>query len=231
MTVRVAMFVDGFNFYNGVFRGDPMKSSPQTKWLDPLKLGNAICRQLGIDGEIVRVHYCSAPALPGVGDPRQVTRQQHFLRALSGLPGVVLTLGQHTENRKYVRRLAADNRTAIGRPVLAMVREEKGSDVNLATFLVRDAALNEYDTALLVSNDSDLVNAVRIARLDFGRRVVVVSPVINGPRGKKVRVTNQLRDAADQSLVLDVTLLKNCRLADPALDSEGREVHCPAEWR
>jgi uncharacterized LabA/DUF88 family protein len=225
------MFVDGFNFYYGAYRGNPLRSSPPTKWLDPVKLGNAICRQLALNGEIVRVHYCSAPALPGVGDPGQVTRQQHFFRALSGLPSVVLTLGQHTENRKFVRGVGADGRTPVGKPFPAVVREEKGSDVNLATFLVRDAALDEYDIALLLSNDSDLVNAVRIARNDFGRRVIVVSPVVNGQRGRKARVTNQLREAADQALVIDITLLGKCRLPDPAVDSEGREVRCPSEWR
>lgn len=185
MTTRVAMFADGFNFYYGVYRGAPLRSPEATKWIDPLKLGMALCRQLGVEGSIVRVHYCSAPALPGVGDPRQATRQQHFFRALSGLPNMVLTLGQHTENRKFVRRRGDDGRTAVGKPFPALVREEKGSDVNLATFLVRDAALDEFDTALLLSNDSDLVNAVRIAREDFGRTVIVASPVINGLRGKK----------------------------------------------
>lgn len=231
MNHRVALYVDGFNFYYGVYRGSPLAAPAQTKWLDLVKLGGAICRQIALSGTVVRVHYCSAPSLPGIGDPRQVTRQQHYFRALSGLPEVVITLGQHTENRKYVRRLAADNRTPVGRPFPAMVREEKGSDVNLATFLVRDAALGEFDTAILLSNDSDLVNALKIAREDFGRRVVVVSPVINGAGGKRARVTNRLREAANQSLVLDHTLLLRCLLPDPAIDADGRLVHCPREWK
>lgn len=230
MHQRVFLSIDGFNFYYGVYRGAPLAAPPRAKWLDPVKLGGAICRQLAIPGSVLRVHYCSAPALPGAGDPRQVTRQQHYFRALSGLPEVVITLGQHTENPKFVRRLAPDGRTAMDRPYRAMVREEKGSDVNLATFLVRDAALGEFDVAILISNDSDLVNAVRIAREDFGRRVVVVSPVINGLRGKKARVTNRLKEAADRAPILDQTLLLKCRLPDPAVDGNGQLVCCPDEW-
>ncbi len=34
--------------------------------------------------------------------------------------------------------------------------EEKGSDVNLASHLVRDALLNHFDEALVLSNDTDM---------------------------------------------------------------------------
>ena len=40
--------------------------------------------------------------------------------------------------------------------------EEKGSDVNLATRLVHDAHRDAYEGALVVSNDSDLNEALRI---------------------------------------------------------------------
>ncbi len=75
--------------------------------------------------------------------------QQHFFRALSGLAELVFSFGQQTENRKYVRRLDASNRTLVRRPILATVREEIGSDVNLASFLVRDAARVARFIALL----------------------------------------------------------------------------------
>src|SRR5258708_39947683 len=42
--------------------------------------------------------------------------------------------------------------------------EEKGSDVNLGAHLVRDAFQNNFEVAVLVTNDSDLAEPVRIVR-------------------------------------------------------------------
>lgn len=40
--------------------------------------------------------------------------------------------------------------------------EEKGSDVNLAIHLLNDAWNNRFDVAVVVSNDSDLAEAMRL---------------------------------------------------------------------
>jgi uncharacterized LabA/DUF88 family protein len=55
-------------------------------------------------------------------------------------------------------------------------REEKGSDVNLASYLLLDAFNREYDLAVVVSNDSDLAEPIRLVRSEFGLRVRIVNP-------------------------------------------------------
>ena len=40
--------------------------------------------------------------------------------------------------------------------------EEKGSDVNLASHLLRDAFSKKFEVAVLITNDSDLAEPVRI---------------------------------------------------------------------
>ena len=47
--------------------------------------------------------------------------------------------------------------------------EEKGSDVNIATHMVHDAHLGLYDTAVVISNDSDLVEPVKIIRYKLNK--------------------------------------------------------------
>ncbi len=37
--------------------------------------------------------------------------------------------------------------------------EEKGSDVNIASYLLLDGFRNDYEVAVIISNDSDLVEA------------------------------------------------------------------------
>jgi hypothetical protein len=53
-----------------------------------------------------------------------------------------------------------------GATILATVRkrEEKGSDVNVATHLLRDVLKGDVDAAIVVSNDSDLALPLRYAR-------------------------------------------------------------------
>jgi hypothetical protein len=42
--------------------------------------------------------------------------------------------------------------------------EEKGSEVNLASHLLRDAFSKRFEVAVLITNDSDLAEPVRIVR-------------------------------------------------------------------
>ncbi|HDH03569.1 MAG TPA: NYN domain-containing protein [Actinobacteria bacterium] len=52
------------------------------------------------------------------------------------------------------------------RTVEVLKTEEKGSDVNLATYLLLDAFKKRCDTAVVMTNDSDLAEPVRIARTE-----------------------------------------------------------------
>ena len=54
--------------------------------------------------------------------------------------------------------------------------EEKGSDVNLGAHLVRDAALRVFDEAAVLTNDTDLVEPIRIVMQEFGLPVTLLTP-------------------------------------------------------
>lgn len=54
------------------------------------------------------------------------------------------------------------------RMVTVLKTEEKGSDVNLGAYLLLDGADGLYDVALVISNDSDLAEPIRLARDRFG---------------------------------------------------------------
>ena len=54
--------------------------------------------------------------------------------------------------------------------------EEKGTDVNLATFLMVDCCDGDFDEAVVISNDSDLATPVEIVRQRFNKRIGVISP-------------------------------------------------------
>ena len=55
--------------------------------------------------------------------------------------------------------------------------EEKQSDVNIAVHLLNDAWLNKYDCAVVVSNDSDLAESLRIIKEERKKVVGLITPV------------------------------------------------------
>jgi uncharacterized LabA/DUF88 family protein len=51
------------------------------------------------------------------------------------------------------------------------VINEKGSDVNLGAYLVRDAFLHLYDVAVIISNDADFIQPVTIVHEELSKQV------------------------------------------------------------
>lgn len=58
--------------------------------------------------------------------------------------------------------------------------EEKGSDVNLASHLINDAWAGRFDAAAVLSNDTDLVEPIRIVTKEIGKPVVLLSAAAHG---------------------------------------------------
>jgi NYN domain len=113
-------------------------------------------------------------------DPDQTVRQQLFLRALQTLPGVSLHLG-HFLSHEVMMPLAGP----VGRLqqyARVIKTEEKGSDVNLATHLLHDAHMGRFDIAVVVSNDSDLLEPIKIVRGQLGKKVGILNPHKNPSR-------------------------------------------------
>ncbi len=91
---------------------------------------------LGPDHEITLIRCFTAP-VSGKRDPMQPIRQQRYLQALSSLPSISFHLGNFLTMRKI--RPLADPLPSGPTYVTILDSEEKGSDVNLATFLIHDA--------------------------------------------------------------------------------------------
>lgn len=162
--MRTMIYIDGFNLYYGCLKGTPYK------WLDVHRL----CQLLLPRSQIVGVKYFTAKVSGRPGNPRLPNRQEAYLRALRTLPSVEIILGHFLESVKTLP--IASSPTA--RPEFVRVRsmEEKGSDVNLAVHLVHDGHRAAYDVAVLVTNDSDLAEAVRIVREDLRLPVGILFP-------------------------------------------------------
>ncbi len=155
------VYVDGFNLYYGCLKGTPYK------WLDLRRLVSLL-----LPGQTIqRIRYYTARIRPLPGNPDAPIRQQVYLRALATIPGLTISYG-HFLSSEATMPLA---KPVPGGPKFAVVikTEEKGSDVNLAADLLLDAVKHDCDSALVISNDSDLLGPIKIARREFGLKVGV----------------------------------------------------------
>ena len=65
--------------------------------------------------------------------------------------------------------------------VEVMKTEEKGSDVNLAVHLLNDAWLNVYDSAIVVTNDIDISEAMRLVKRQMSKKLGLLTPGTRHP--------------------------------------------------
>jgi len=100
--------------------------------------------------------------------------------------------------------------------------EEKGSDVNLASYLILDACRQDCDVSVVVTNDSDLCEPIRLVQEELGMSVGVVNPHPTAKRSRAIKGTffRQLRP----------NVILQCQFADVIKDAEGRAVHKPVGW-
>lgn len=157
-------YIDGFNLYYRLLRGHV-----PGKWLDLQALARAV---LPTD-TIGTIKYFTA-RIKALDDPKAPQRQQVYLEALATLPLVEVHLGYFQINKR-LRRLAAP--PADGPPAVeVMLAEEKGSDVNLATHLVADTATGACQRAVIVTNDADLAEPLRMATHVFDAHTILLHP-------------------------------------------------------
>lgn len=166
------VYVDGFNLYYGCLKDSPYK------WLDL----NALCHQLLPRHEIHRIRYFTAKISARLPDLQSPIRQETYLRALETLPGLTVHLGHFLTG---VTRMRLVTPLLNGPKTVEVIKtEEKGSDVNLATYLVADAFRHDADIYVLISNDSDLFAPMRLVRHELDFRVGLINPHLAKKRSR-----------------------------------------------
>jgi len=191
--MRVGVYIDGYNLYYAG-RGWFGRGTAGWKWLSPRNLAATLVAQRGDwpGAQLARVVYCTARIDPK-NTPGAHRDQEVYLQAIRTSGAVDhVEFGYYVANAKDVALCDPANFT--GRPTLlhpqlplnatglpiktatdresgkviviarALIREEKGSDVNVATHLLMDVLRGDVDAAVVISNDSDLALPLKVAR-------------------------------------------------------------------
>ncbi len=164
--MRTRVYVDGYNLFYACLKGSTFK------WLNVHAL---VCNLLPRN-RIDKLRYFTAQVSARPHDPSQPQIQQTYIRALATLPEVEVHYG-HFLTHEVSMPDAAAWKGGRYRPVRVMKTEEKGSDVNLATHLLVDAFDNHFDVAVIISNDSDLKEPIRLVRDRFGKKIVLLGQI------------------------------------------------------
>jgi hypothetical protein len=118
------------------------------------------------------VKYFTARVSGRPHNPSAPIDQEVYLRALRTIPNLEIILGH------FLTHSVPMMLTGVTPPKRVWVdkTEEKGSDVNLAAHLVRDAFQKNFELAVIITNDSDLAEPVRIVTKELGMPVGILNP-------------------------------------------------------
>jgi len=155
---RSISFIDGFNLYHAI----ASLHRPELKWVN-LRLLSGVFINTSLE-KLGEVFYFSAYA-DHLATPLQQA-QKIYIRALE-LSAVKPVLGHF---KKKERKCPSCSHKWIS-------HEEKETDVNIATSLLDLAYCDAFDRALVISNDSDLVPAIRTVRKRFPQKqITTIAP-------------------------------------------------------
>ena len=205
MALKTNVYIDAFNLYYGCLRKTPYR------WLDLA----ALCSKMLTNNRIERIRYFTALVTPRPGDPQQRNRQEIYLRALRTIPNLTIHTGRYLSNKIWMMRANGAGKVEV------LKSEEKGSDVNLASYLLIDAYRSKCDVAVIVSNDSDLVFPIEHIKQHVGKIIGILNP--------HKRPSRELFPLANFYKQIRPKALAACQFPNTLTDALG-QFHKPPNW-
>ena len=198
---RYCFYIDGFNMYYALQNG-----YRQYKWLNYRKLCEDIA---GPTSSVGKVTYFSAFV---TWKPESYRRHQTYIKALRSVQ-VEYVKGRFL-NKRIRCHLCGE---------VFMTHEEKQTDVNIGIQLLSDAINDEYERAVIVSADSDLIPAIKAVRRHCpAKEIGVMFPI--------GRTSFELRGEADFCKKMKQRHLRNCQFPN-SFQVGSETLQCPANWQ
>jgi uncharacterized LabA/DUF88 family protein len=232
--MRTAVYVDGFNLY--YIR---LKGQRYFRWLNLKALANHVLKPHHV---VTTINYYTAH-VSHKEDPGAPGRQRTYLNALATVPEIKIHLGNFLYSEKWAALIKPPQTRPAdyvwAAPWLDLVwvgkTEEKGSDVNLASHPVRDALTDRFDAAVVLSNDTDLVEPIRIVVKEATKPVILLSPLHPNPKvnpltGRRAAPSKSLRDAASAVLHIHNSHLRAAQFPDRISRPGKPDIVKPPSW-
>lgn len=221
---KITILVDGYNLYHAI---DSL-NKPHLKWINPKQ----ICRFF-IQSKIEKINKVKFfTAFPKHKSLETQQRYQAFIGALKHFDIEVI----EGKFKKKIVKYKDEN----GKFFTKISHEEKESDVNLALAILEDSFENISDKILVITNDSDISPAIRMARKkNANLKINIVTPPLVGTKkanydlleacgninknkqGQVYFKTNMIREFA-----LDLS-----RLPEEIIANDGAKILMPENYR
>ncbi len=226
--MRAIFYIDGFNFY---YRRT--KNQPQYKWHNLKTLADVIVPDTT---SVLEVKYYTAP-VSGKIDSGAPVRQQKLFAAFATVPEISVFHGRFLYSEKWAGLAKPPKAKPDGYnwgptpPDVVFIKktEEKGSDVNLGVHLVRDAFISAFDIAYVLTNDTDLVEPIRIVTEEVKKQVCLVVPA-RSRNQKQPMPSPSLEAVSSFKHYIDDAELAQSQFPDIIIRQGKKEIIRPAEW-
>ena len=203
---RVAVYIDGFNLFYGM----RARGWRRYYWLDLVKLAHNLLQPTQ---SLQVVRYFAASLISDSNDAGKETRQKTYLDALETLPNLSIQLGYFQPQRSQCSNCGKVTRTY----------EEKMTDVNISVALLNDAQDDLFDTAMVISADSDLVGPIQsVLTRHPNKRVIAAFP--------PDRKSKHLRQVVNASFTIGRNKLRDSQLPDQVTRTDGFVLRRPTSW-
>lgn len=200
---RVIVYIDGFNLYFGMRDAGLDKC----RWLNVEKM---VRKLLQAHQHLVCIKYFTSRVS---NNPDKQKRQSTYIDALESI-GIQVYYGNYQDGSEECKRCGHIWRTA----------KEKMTDVNIATTMLVDGFNDEYDMAMLISGDSDLVPPIKAVHSNFkNKRVLVAFP----PK----RHNASMALVAKGSLTIGRKTLVDSQFDETTKSKTGYVLKIPSSWK
>ena len=200
---RIITYIDGFNLYFGL----KSKNWKKYYWLNLKELSNNLLIK---DQKLVKTKYFTSRVKD---NPEKQKRQSTFIDALETLSDFEIYYGKYQQNKVECYQCH----------YVFSDQNEKMTDVNIATEMLCDAFRDSYDTAILISGDSDLIPPIRAIQYHFPRKKVIVA-------FPPERYNKSVKDVAKGSFIIGRSKLHNSLFPDTLTSKTGFLLNKPKEW-
>jgi len=225
--LRTRIYIDGYNFYYGCLK------HTNYKWLNPSLLFDQILKTIRIDIEGIpaqfdfpapHIKFYTAQILPKFAKAADSVKcQSDYHMALKAQLNDSIE-GNYNAIQARAHRFEKGVKPKDSEKIDIWKLEEKKSDVAIAISAYGDALRGEIDQVVFVSNDTDLVPALKAIKQYTKAKIGLIIPTRNHERP----ITAELDSLSDwtRGSIRDEEL-NAAHLPTPLRVSKNRMVHKP----
>ncbi len=201
---RIVVYIDGFNLYFGL----KDKGWRRYLWLNLYKLSLNLIKK---NQNLCAVKYFTSRVRK---PPEKSKRQTLFIEVLESTGKIQIFYGHYLINSIECRNCGH----IFPKP------NEKMTDVNIAVEMLCDAFKDKYDSALLISADSDLSGPIKkIKSLFPEKKIIIAFP--------PARFSFSLQQLAHASFMIGRKKLKISQFPDEITKKDGYILTKPEKWK